>query len=49
MIQRRNGLGLALEPLGELLLGNLDGDFAAKPCISGPIHFAGARPRRAWP
>ena len=39
MIQLRDGSGFALEPLRELLLRNLDSDFAAKASIRGAIHF----------
>jgi len=40
MIQRRHGACFALEPLRELVLRNLDGDFAAQASIGGAIYFA---------
>src|SRR5580704_6023735 len=42
VIQRRYGACLALEPFGELLLGNLDGDGAIQPSVTGLVHFAHA-------
>jgi len=40
MIQRRNAVGFALEPVGKSLGGNLDGDFAIQASVAGPVHLA---------
>ena len=38
----RNGTGFTLEPLGELLFGNLDGDDAIEPGVARAIHLSHA-------
>ena len=40
MIQGRDGAGFALEALGELFSGNLDGDVAAQAGIARAVDFA---------
>src|SRR5205085_2851065 len=42
MIQRRDGMDFALEPIAEALSGSLDSHFAPHPWIAGAVHLAHA-------
>jgi hypothetical protein len=42
MVQSRHGAGFVFETLGELGLGNIDGDDAIEACVAGFVDFSHA-------